>query len=1314
MSKVPQGRLLIALSLSLLVSHAHAGLQVPPVTGLPSVPTAPRLWFDGSNPTVILALQARQTNPRTSPSFNALKSFVDARLGSIVAADDDTRSKIVKAAGLLHVLGLTPPANQAFTSYRAVAVAAFIGVGSREAVDSVGEFISPPANAINILQDASRLQSLAEGFDFLRGAPDISEEQTKKMVSVLANWGEAMKNDWNLTGALGVPGHRDNWGIKGGSALVTLALALPENALASGWLTTGMDYLNGSLDVVASPTGWFGESVWYLNYSLANLWPTAWHAKNAAGKDWFGALEPFVRASFAWRQPDGMAPPFEEGISNTLPWNALASAYPSLAPQMLWAWDNSPKNVENFENQAMHDVTRFLLIDLQSVAAPPTTPVTRNLPNDAHLVALRSSWDKDALQVTSLTARDYSLSEAFATRHNMRNPLDLVLHGAGILAMPTASGGPQVTSSANRATYLAVAAKNIPLVNSQAPFVAAQSNVDLGDLLDSEDQGQYLNHYVDLARTTLGQVYAETREVTRVVAMVDRSYVVVLDRMASQASRNYQLSWRGRGARTTRSNTISLQAFSWAGVTNGSARLDLDVVATGSLTTVTNPSLYAPAWNAEESIDGVLVGTSANSAAFISVLQVTPQGDASRVVSTIAQNAAGNAVAAANIVSGKVKDTVLFKLGDGNASGDGVTCNGLATMVRREDGVVRAFAVTAATSLQVGAVRFGASAAVTLGLTAGVDSLVFELSPELEGTVQIELEAIPGLNPNITYRARKNGVLLTSGLSQSGARLTLAGIGAGTYTIEPSECSAGSGPDPDRDLICGSADNCPTVFNANQLDSDNDGIGDLCECLDGVARCDDGSACTVDTCATTTGACSHAPVAGTPSCDDGSACTSNDVCTGGACVGATRSCDDGNACTSDSCAAATGCINTPRNGQACDDGDQCTSDDSCVGSVCGGTAVTCNDQKPCTVDVCQPAVGCVFSNVAQLACNDGDACTRDDVCVGATCRGVAVTCDDDNPCTDDSCDPTRGCVTTLASPGLGCDDQDRCTRDDFCGSGQCAGLAIDCDDGNPCTDDSCDALLGCRHTAGSEGLLCSDQNSCTTGDVCVIGQCLGAGLQCDDGNPCTVDTCALGSGCAHVAAAVGDPCDDGDPCSDGDVCDGAVCAGTAVECDDGDPCTTDLCDSDEGACVSQPIVCDAGSACEDGECSVVSPETEPDAAPEASPEAGPEATEIGPEIGPDATEATEVSEDMPEDAEPELTPEREPDADLDTSVADVLDIGIGSDGEGLDFSDVGSQVIGNNGDDGCGAGRRANLGVLAGIAALLVGRARAKRMALRK
>jgi hypothetical protein len=46
-----------------------------------------------------------------------------------------------------------------------------------------------------------------------------------------------------------------------------------------------------------------------------------------------------------------------------------------------------------------------------------------------------------------------------------------------------------------------------------------------------------------------------------------------------------------------------------------------------------------------------------------------------------------------------------------------------------------------------------------------------------------------------------------------------------------------------------------------------------------------------------------------------------------------------------------------------------------------------------------------------------------------------------------------------------------------------------CDDGNPCTDDLCDAELGCRYFNNSS--VCTDGNACTTNDVCNSGTCVG-------------------------------------------------------------------------------------------------------------------------------------------------------------------------------------------------------------------------------
>jgi len=64
----------------------------------------------------------------------------------------------------------------------------------------------------------------------------------------------------------------------------------------------------------------------------------------------------------------------------------------------------------------------------------------------------------------------------------------------------------------------------------------------------------------------------------------------------------------------------------------------------------------------------------------------------------------------------------------------------------------------------------------------------------------------------------------------------------------------------------------------------------------------------------------------------------------------------------------------------------------------------------------------------------------------------------------------------------------------------CSG-AGDCDDGNPCTSDTCDPPIGCTHAA--QAGECSDGDRCTA-DTCVGGQCIGA-IATSDGVACAYD-----------------------------------------------------------------------------------------------------------------------------------------------------------------------------------------------------------------
>ena len=72
------------------------------------------------------------------------------------------------------------------------------------------------------------------------------------------------------------------------------------------------------------------------------------------------------------------------------------------------------------------------------------------------------------------------------------------------------------------------------------------------------------------------------------------------------------------------------------------------------------------------------------------------------------------------------------------------------------------------------------------------------------------------------------------------------------------------------------------------------------------------------------------------------------------------------------------------------------------------------------------------------ACNDGNPCTLDDVCVEGACTGPTLPCPDDgNACTDDVCASLTG-TCGMARTGA-CDDGDGCTENDACASGVCAG-----------------------------------------------------------------------------------------------------------------------------------------------------------------------------------------------------------------------------------------------------------------------------------
>ncbi len=193
-------------------------------------------------------------------------------------------------------------------------------------------------------------------------------------------------------------------------------------------------------------------------------------------------------------------------------------------------------------------------------------------------------------------------------------------------------------------------------------------------------------------------------------------------------------------------------------------------------------------------------------------------------------------------------------------------------------------------------------------------------------------------------------------------------------------------------------------------------------------------------------------------------------------------------------------------------------------------------------------------------------------------------CDDLNPCTLDTCHYDHTCRHGPL-PEKACDDGNPCTTKDQCSdAGECLGGAPkQCDDLVDCTIDGCHAETGCTHLPAPDGTPCDDGLLCTTEDQCLLAICVGTTPLCDDGNDCTADSCEPQSGtCTHIDQS-NLPCDDGNGCTNGDQChDGTCIPGTPVACDDNNPCTVDECiplPIDQGGGCTHPP--DTGKPCDD-------------------------------------------------------------------------------------------------------------------------------------
>jgi hypothetical protein len=463
--------------------------------------------------------------------------------------------------------------------------------------------------------------------------------------------------------------------------------------------------------------------------------------------------------------------------------------------------------------------------------------------------------------------------------------------------------------------------------------------------------------------------------------------------------------------------------------------------------------------------------------------------------------------------------------------------------------------------------------------------------------------------------------MLDGGACEDGDPCTVADhCLAGQCVGDPVQCDD---KNPCTDDICTETGGCLYVDNQDGCDDDDPcTVGDLCasgscagtpvscQCQDdadcapmedgnlcnGTLTCDKGTFpyqcvvnadtvkscpepegpdafCLKPACDPVSGECSIVPHNPGLLCDDGNACLVNATCQDGACAGGQPvNCNDGNACTDDSCNPESGCLHK-NNEIPCQDGNACTILDTCGDGAClGGGPLDCNDGNPCTMDTCDPDTGCGHEPQSDAPCDDDNACTLVDTCQAGACTGSqAPDCADDNPCTDDLCDPIQGCVTLL-NDDL-CDDDNICTVGDRCELGVCTPKStLQCDDGNLCTDDSCDPDVGCQFMANQ--VPCSDGNGCTVSDQCDGGWCVpGPSLDCDDDNVCTVESCDPAVGCVTSLVEEGTNCGETAdwqcvqggcvciPKCAGKSCGDDSCGGTCGVCEAGYACQTDTCES---------------------------------------------------------------------------------------------------------------------------------------------------------
>jgi hypothetical protein len=244
-------------------------------------------------------------------------------------------------------------------------------------------------------------------------------------------------------------------------------------------------------------------------------------------------------------------------------------------------------------------------------------------------------------------------------------------------------------------------------------------------------------------------------------------------------------------------------------------------------------------------------------------------------------------------------------------------------------------------------------------------------------------------------------------------------------------------------------------------------------------------------------------------------------------------------------------------------GSQADSVGNGIGDACRCLTVVCTALDVChAVGVCNKTTGlCSNPNApGGTSCDDGNPCTRTDVCQSGTCRGTnPLPCTAlDNCHVAGTCNPATGqCSNPAKAEGANCNDGDSCTKTDTCRAGVCTGAnPVVCKASDRChVPGTCDPATG---ACSNPPKVCAPSDQCHDPGVCSLatGACSNPpkenGAACDDGNLCTTtDACIAGvcfSGSPVVCGVCQNACDpstgqcpsrpEGTSCADGNACNG--------------------------------------------------------------------------------------------------------------------------------------------------------------------------------